>query len=335
MKASQPHHDSVADEQAALWAARLDGDTLTAAQRGKLDAWLAEKPTHRALLSSYCQFSADLEEQVPALVAAGAISRPKIKSGVRRRWSFPRIASVALASAAAVAVTVSVMRPPQAIENVATSVAQRKSHTFSDGTRVELNAQTNLRFENTKTERRARLAGGEALFMVAKDPARPFIVQTPNGSVRVTGTTFNVRTDPSPADFEVTVIEGSVQVHPIALGGSKPTGPLLLGPGDQFSTRGSDAVQHVLSETELDDTLAWRRGQIVFRNVPLEEALARYARYHGRSITAAASIAREPIGGRYSIEDLSGFLGALELMLPVKANYDLSGAVSVGPRTGG
>lgn len=334
MKASQPHDESVADEQAALWAARLDGDPLTDAQRTKLDAWLAEKPTHRALLSGYCQFSADLEEPVGALVAAGTISMPKTKSNARR-WSFPRIASVALAAAAAIAVTISVMRPPQPIENVATSAAQRKAYTFSDGSRVELNAQTNLRFENTKGERHVRLAGGEALFMVAKDPSRPFIVETPTGSVRVTGTTFNVRTDSSRSAFEVTVIEGSVQVRPSEVGGTNPTGPLPLGAGDQFSAQGSDAVVHLLSQTDLDDTLAWRRGQIVFRNVPLEEALARYARYHGRSITAARAIARDPIGGRYSIEDLSGFLGALELMLPVKANYDLSGAVTVGPRTGG
>jgi transmembrane sensor len=70
MKSSQPIHDSIADEQAALWAARLDGDTLDSAQRAELDAWLAQKPHHRALLSRYCQFSADLEEQIPALVSA-------------------------------------------------------------------------------------------------------------------------------------------------------------------------------------------------------------------------------------------------------------------------
>src|SRR4030095_8643261 len=56
MKSSQPIHDSIADEQAALWAARLDGDTLDDAQRAELETWLAQKPHHRALLSRYCQF---------------------------------------------------------------------------------------------------------------------------------------------------------------------------------------------------------------------------------------------------------------------------------------
>src|SRR5688572_18134619 len=98
MNSSKQHHDSVADEQAALWAARLDGDTLDRAQRAELDTWLAQKPAHRALLSQYCQFSADLEEQVPALVAAGAVTMPVAKPATRRRFSFPLFAGIALAA---------------------------------------------------------------------------------------------------------------------------------------------------------------------------------------------------------------------------------------------
>ncbi len=40
---------------------------LSAVHRIALDAWLAENPAHRALLSHYCQFSADLEQQLPLL----------------------------------------------------------------------------------------------------------------------------------------------------------------------------------------------------------------------------------------------------------------------------
>jgi transmembrane sensor len=65
MKSPHSHHDSVADEQAALWAARLDGDVLDGNMRAELDEWLAQKSTHRALLSQYCEFGADLEEQIP------------------------------------------------------------------------------------------------------------------------------------------------------------------------------------------------------------------------------------------------------------------------------
>lgn len=335
MKAQTSFNDPVADEQAALWAARIDGDTLDRAQRAELDAWLAQKPAHRVLLSQYCQFSADLEAQVPALVAAGGIAAPADAARAhasRRRWTAPRVAAVVLAAAAAIAVTFFTLRPAEPVQTFATAPVQRSTHTLADGTRIELNAQTSLRFENTKTERRVRLASGEALFTVAKDPARPFIVETPGGSVRVTGTTFNVRTAPSQAAFEVTVLEGSVQVRPSGVGVAAAAGPIALGAGDAFSVRAGQVERRALSPGEVDDALAWRLGQIVFRDVPLREAAARFAYYHGRAIHVAASVAEHTIGGRYSIDDLSGFLGALEAIVEVKATYDLSGAVTIGAR---
>jgi transmembrane sensor len=333
MKSSQPIHDSIADEQAALWAARLDGDTLDAAQRTELDAWLAQKPHHRVLLSRYCQFSADLEEQIPALVSAGAVVMPASGAPRRRWWTLPRISSIAFAAAAAVALMILLLRPMPQLETVAMASGQRGERTLADGTRVELNANTSLRFENTQDERRVRLVGGEALFIVAKDPSRPFFVQTPAGSVRVTGTTFNVRTEPNTTAFEVTVIEGSVQVSPADSNGLHST-TVALGPHDQFSTRIGGT--RILTDKQLEEVLAWRHGRIVFEDTPLSEAAARFARYHGRAIRVAPAVANESLGGVYGIDDLSGFLAGLEQVLPrVKTHTDYqSGAVSIDLRPG-
>ena len=335
MNSSQQHHNSIADEQAALWAARLDGDTLDRAQRAELDAWLAEKPANRALLSQYCQFSADLEEQVSALVAAGVVSIPESAQPERRakKWTFPRLAAVTFAAAAALAVGVSVLRPTPQIQNVAMASAQRGSTTLADGTRVELNANTSLRFENDKTVRRAILAGGEALFFVAKDHARPFIVDTKAGSVQVTGTTFNIRTNPSKIGFEVTVIEGSVKVSPSEVSGVEPSAPLLLGAGDQFSSATGNV--RALAPVEVEDALAWQQGMVVFYGVPLSEAAARLAHYHGCAIKVDPAIANESVGGTHRIEDLNGFLAGLELALPrVQRDVDSSGAVALRLRPG-
>jgi transmembrane sensor len=335
MNSFSENHDSVAEEQAALWAARLDGDTLDRTQRAELDTWLAEKPAHRALLSQFCQFSADLEEHVPALVANGAVLMPSSVQAEphRWKWTFPRLAGVTLAAAAAIALTVAVMRPSPEIQNVAMASAQRGSHTLADGTRVELNANTSLRFENTGTERRVRLAGGEALFVVAKDATRPFVVETPAGSVRVTGTTFNVRTDASRDAFEVTVVAGSVQVRPGEINGVQPPAPIALKAGEQFSSRIGGL--RPLSQNQIEDALAWRQGKIVFYDVPLREAAARFAQYHGCAINVAPAIANERVGGRHSLDDLRGFLAGLELALPrVMYHHEPSGAVVLNLRPG-
>lgn len=335
MNSSSSRPDSAVDEQAAYWAARLDGGVLEASERAALDAWLEKSPAHRAALSDYCQFSADLEEQLPVLVSTGAVKMPATSRPSRRWFTFPRFASMTLAAAAAVAVATWVARPTSQIENIANAVAQRSSHTLADGTRIELNGHTSLRFENTKTERRVRLAGGEALFLVAKDHTRPFIVETPSGSVRVTGTTFNVRNDTAAAtSLEVTVVEGSVDVRPIDGPTSQSEAPYSLTAGHQLSAGAKGVNVRQLTPDAVTDALAWREGRVVCVDTPLHEVVARFARYHGRRIVVDPKVANEPVGGIHGLDDFDAFANALELALPVTVTRDMSGVVSIVPRPG-
>jgi transmembrane sensor len=321
------HPATLADEQASLWAARLDGSALSAADRTALDAWLAADPAHRALLSSYCQFSADLEQQLPLLAGIRdelAESQTVAKTARSLPWlSRPLWAGAALlAIAVVVAVVLWPNRPQNQFQNLTTPVAHRATVTLDDGTRVELNAQTALVVELTAEARRVRLAGGEAFFHVSKDPARPFYVETPAGSVRVTGTQFNVRAE-SPAAFEVTVLEGTVQVRP---GG----GALRdLAAGDRLVRAADHVAVTALSARQLGETLAWREGRIMFADTPLREALARFARYHGKSLTASDAAARERVGGTHRLDDLDGFLTAIQDVLPVHVTRGRDGAIRV------
>ncbi len=340
MNSSPQPISPAADAEAALWAARLEGGTLDAADRNALDAWLAASPTHRAALSSYCQFSADLEVQLPALVAAGRVAMPAPTP--RRSWSFKLLTTCTLAAAAvAIALTVHFNRAAAAPETFATAVAQRQTVTLADGTRVELNARTRLQVELTRTERRVRLASGEAFFQVTKDSSRPFIVETPAGSVRVTGTVFNVLAE-SPAALDVTVVEGSVAVRPAASAFGpiaprpSPPAPYSLTAGDHLSARPASGVTvKRLSPAALANTLAWRQGAVVFEDVPLAEALARFAHYHGRGITASPGAAQLRIIARFNLDDLDGFFASLADLkpTPVQTTRDASGLYHVSLRT--
>jgi len=316
-----------AEEQAALWAARLDGSTLSDADRTALDAWLAADPGHRVLLTSYCQFSADLEQQLPLLAGIkDELAEPQTASKTVQShpWSRrPLWAGAALIAAAAVAVVLWPSRPQDQFKNLSTPVAQRSAVTLADGSHVELNAQTALVVELKAGERRVRLASGEAFFQVSKDPARPFFVETPVGSVRVTGTQFNVRAEDA-GQLEVTVLEGSVQVR----SGDNPA-PQALRAGDQLVSAAGRVNVIPLSAGAVDDALAWRQGQVVFNGTSLREALARFGRYHGRSLTASDEAALRHVGGRYSLDDLNGFLSDLETALPVRVARGTDGSIRV------
>ncbi|PTX98976.1 FecR domain-containing protein [Opitutus sp. ER46] len=320
-----------ADDQAARWAAKLDGGPLSATERNELDAWLAQHPDHRILLSEYCQFSTDLEAQLPLLVASGQVAMPETvhprRIGRRVLW----FAGALTAAAAALTVVVWSGRPAVQTDAIATSFAERKTLRLADGTAVEVNARTSLLVNLDRTERRVRMADGQAFFTVAKDPSRPFIVETPAGSVRVTGTVFDVHAE-NEAELEVTIVEGSVQVRPSSSNARPTPAPVSLIGGQQLIAAPDSVSCRSLAASEIEDALAWRHGEIVFTGATLDRALARFSRFHGRNISAAPEIASLRVGGRFRLADLDGFLNAIEAFLPVQVSRDSSGAIAVRSR---
>lgn len=330
MKPTTPSYDAAAEDQAALWAAKIDGSSLSGDDHRALESWLAAHPSHRLLLSSFCQLSADLEQQVPLLEGIKDLPAENSSAEATARllpWlSRPVWAGAMLTAAAAVALALWVGRVPTQTETVATPAAQRQSLALADGTEVEVDVRTRLDIVINRNERRATLAGGQAFFAVAKDAKRPFIIETPAGSVHVTGTRFNVRSE-APGMLEVTVTEGSVTVRPAdAQSGDQP---FALSAGTRYA---SGRVSTVAAR-ELEALLAWRHGQVIFNDVPLDEALAYFARHHDRVITATAAAAAERIGGRHSADDLEGFLSFLEEALNAHVVRRSNGAVEVRLRS--
>jgi len=84
-----------------------------------------------------------------------------------------------------------------------TAIGEQQTVTLNDGTRITLNTDTQLVVSYRQTERHIRLDHGEAMFEVAKQPQRPFIVQVGDQQVRALGITFIVRRD---ADRDAVVL---------------------------------------------------------------------------------------------------------------------------------
>ncbi|MBA4136277.1 MAG: hypothetical protein C0518_03050 [Opitutus sp.] len=325
-----PDHLAAADEQAALWAGRLAGDELTASDRRELAAWLAQHPRHRTLLSDYVALSRDAERLMPQLAALGRVAVPApaetaktARPTVARGW----LLGGALAVAAAVAVLFLIDRPTPA-PLLETGIAAHAAHPLPDGSQVDLNARTQLAVEFARDERRVRLVHGEALFAVAKDATRLFIVDTTAGEVRVTGTKFNVRLESADV-VEVTVLEGSVVV---AVPGAKGD-PLKLKPGDQLVVTGGAANIHQVTSDQLQDAIAWVKGFVVFDRMPLRDAAARFASYHDKRIEVDAALATKTYGGKHRIADLDGFLQAVPLQIPeAEITSTPEGVIRIGLR---
>lgn len=308
------------EEEASLWAARLDGGGMTDDDRTRLAAWLQADPEHRWVLSRYRELSAQLEAELDTLVEAAVAAR----SRVRRRW---RIGAAALAAAAAIMLVASVW--VRGDHTFTTRAAERHVATLEDGSRIELNALTELRVEFGRAERRIRLARGEAWFDVAPEKARPFVVETPAGSVRVTGTAFNVRG--ASGSVEVTVLQGRVRVQPSNVAVQE----MALDVGQQARIGATKVDVRTLDPAAAQNVAAWREGQAVFDDTRLRDALERFAAYHGRAIEVDGRVADRRLGGRYALDDLDGLLEEIERVLPVRVLRQSGGVVRVVPADNG
>lgn len=145
---------------------------------------------------------------------------------------------------------------------------------FPDGTRVHLNAGTELVFpENlAERERRVELRYGEAYFDVARDEQRPFLVTTGPVTVRVLGTTFGVRAYEDESSIEAILESGSVEML-------TDTGTAVIVPNQKASFEKRTGAIHVV-QADVENLLAWTRDRLAFDNTTLGEIFRQLKRQY-------------------------------------------------------
>lgn len=155
---------------------------------------------------------------------------------------------------------------PVETERVVVDVPQGEKLTIAlpDGSKVYMHAGSSLKFPSrfSDTIRLVELKG-EAYFVVAKNPDKPFVVRTATLQTKVLGTEFNIVAEGTPFD-NVSLVSGSVRV---SAGGERR----IIKPGQQlgFSTEGKLTVM----EVDITPYTSWRDGYIYFDNVTLKDAL--------------------------------------------------------------
>jgi ferric-dicitrate binding protein FerR (iron transport regulator) len=145
---------------------------------------------------------------------------------------------------------------------------------LSDGSEVQLNAATSIRFPLSFTgNTREVFINGEAYLKIAKDADKPFIVNLPNSSVHVLGTAFNVNTYDS-GIVKVALVEGAVKFM-------NKENSLQLLPGQEGISSVNTISTHSFDEA---DVLSWRSGRFLFSNASLEEVCRVIPRLYGISL---------------------------------------------------
>lgn len=146
--------------------------------------------------------------------------------------------------------------------------------TLSDGTRVWLNAETELRYPvQFNGKERVVYLKGEAYFEVSKNKEKPFLVQVDDMSVKVYGTAFNVNTYNK---IETVLVTGSVSMNQ---GGKE----VLLKPNQKGVF---DQVSGKITVEDVDVLayVSWKNGDFIFRNESLNSIMDKLSRWYGLEV---------------------------------------------------
>lgn len=156
-----------------------------------------------------------------------------------------------------------------------TGEGEQVTISLPDGTQVTLNAGSRLSYNlsDYNSDERQIKFDGEGYFRVAKNPSSPFSIVAKGLKVSVLGTTFNLRARSSDATAELSLEEGSVRFLALKTGQNVILSPNQKGILDQ--KRGTLTVEE---ERHVTDASAWRRGELVFRNIPFAEVFGKATR---------------------------------------------------------
>ena len=156
-----------------------------------------------------------------------------------------------------------------------TPIGGEYSLVLSDGTKVFLNADSELKYpvEFSDGKRIVDLKG-EAYFEVHKDSLRPFVVRMNGAEVTVLGTSFNVNTYGDDGQIYTTLVNGSVRVSSVKNGQAE-----VLKPGMQ-SVMDVQSGQLTVREVDVESYVAWREGRFVFRAMTLDLIMRQLQRWY-------------------------------------------------------
>jgi transmembrane sensor len=204
-----------------------------------------------------------------------------------------------------------------------TATGEQRTLRLNDGTLINLNTHSAVDVRFDEKQRRVVLQEGEILVETGHGDARPFIVETREGSMRALGTRFLVKREEQ--GTRLSVLQSAVAAHPQ----SNPD-ELILREGQQMLIR-NDGLGPVTALNLGAD--AWTRGMLVVDNARLEDLIHEIGRYRPGHLGVAPEVADLRITGSFPLRDTDLALSALLPTLPVQIEQRTQWWVTVAAKT--
>lgn len=312
------------EAEAAAWLTAMGRETISESERGEFNRWLKQSDRHQVAfneLSALWEDMAVLQDLKD--IAESVITIPEPSQTLwQGRWFMSIAASLFIGIAVAGLFYLQHLNGLSQQDVFVTVVGEQRTLRLSDGSTLQLNTDSRIEVDFSRTKRAIRLIHGEAHFDVAKNKQRPFFVYAGDGVVRAVGTVFVVRLRLN-NEVEVTVQEGRVALASLKTSevpGSKaenlelgqPVAELTAGQSVVFGERVGQIAQ--IPSHELNRKLAWRQGMLVYAGDPLQDVIADVSRYADINIEiTGTSLHAMPIAGYFRVGEVEALFDSLEL----------------------
>ncbi len=306
--------------EAAAWHARLGVKPVSTETIEAFFAW-RQDPVHAEAYGRVHKAWTDTGDLVPdpemQRVLDEAMRRRAAPAFGRPRRTFIGIA--AIGAGLALVVGYAGWTWLDARSGFETSVGEQRLVQLADGSSVRLDTDTRIRVRLEGTRRLIDLERGQALFDVAHDANRPFIVQAGGTQVTAVGTVFDVRRNRS--DVQVTLVSGIVKVAPTGQGAASTR--MTAGHQARVTTDGA-----LVRPIDAGTATSWTEGRIVFRNTPLRVAVAEVNRYLTQKVELGATDKAEvPVSGVFKVGDRDAFVSTAAAVLDLEVRPGADGAL--------
>ena len=312
------------DAEAAAWLVRLDR-RKDMPLREAHEAWLAEDERQ----SSSFKRAEEVWSMLPRAAAQpSATGRHRSLAVSATKWVMAAcVALVMLVGAFVLA------RLP-GYQTLQTAPGEQVIERLADGSTASLDTMTRLSLDFDDDRRTLTLNEGEAVFEVAHDEERPFIVQAGNLRVRAVGTRFVVRHVGT--ETSVTLLEGRITVSRLDKDG-RPE-PVNISQGGRSLKIGERLRLNIdgtarSDRRAIENVAAWRRGRVVFDDVPLGEAVSELNRYGGERLAVGSDVAGLAISGSFSTADPASFVEAVSTLHNLRVRESSQTLVIESPKT--
>lgn len=182
-----------------------------------------------------------------------------------------------------------------------TGKGERATASLPDGTTVTLNYDSRLVYSPgnyNRGERRVSFSG-EAYFHVAKDPDRPFIIDSDRLRVKVLGTKFDLLVRKTFPAATLSLEQGSVLLTSLQTNEN-----VTLVPGQTATLDYATGSIWISQNVDVAAVKSWQKDFVTFHNTPFNNVLAQIGSIYGVTVTVSGNRRMNNFTGALPMHDL-------------------------------